>query len=337
MTQERKLLPKLDALSLPWPTDWDAVFESGPDPARSLILEIGFGFGQYLRHLSRSYPQAHIIGIEISNMCLVKAEKAVARGELPNVRAVHAYAETALAHLFTPASLDQMHINFPDPWFKSRHAPRRLMKRPTLDTMVSRLKPGSRWYLATDIYDYAEMTAELLAETPGLTSQFDTPWVNELPGRTITKYERKAREAGRDCYYFAYVRNNQAAPDVPVITEAPMPHMVLDLTTDLDAIAARFEPREVRHDEIAVNFKEVYRGDNSLLFDTFVYEPTIEQRVGILLVKERDREYYALRLSNIGSPRPTDGLHVAVRALGEWIAALNPDARVIQDKVRRLD
>jgi hypothetical protein len=44
------------------------------------------------------------------------------------------------------------------------HADRRLMQRDTLDTIVNRLQPGGLFYLATDIIEYAEMSAELLAE-----------------------------------------------------------------------------------------------------------------------------------------------------------------------------
>src|SRR5690606_2264157 len=143
---------------------------------------------------------------------LNKVERWIERESISNARVIHATAQTALAHLFTPASLDQIHINFPDPWFKSRHEHRRLMQRDTLDALVNRLKPGGLLYLATDIVEYAEMSAELLAQTPGLDNLHETPWVHQIPGRVMTKYERKAVAAGRPCHYFAYRRNQQPTP-----------------------------------------------------------------------------------------------------------------------------
>ena len=178
----------LSSLRLPWPTDWSAIFGA----QRPLIVEIGFGYGAFLLHLARQNPAASIIGLEIANQCLSAAERAIQRQKLTNVCVVQSTAETALHHLFVPGSLSQIHINFPDPWFKKRHSHRRLMQRDTLDAMVSRLQPGGLLYLATDIVEYAEMSAELLAQTPGLDNLLESAWANTMPGRVITKYEGRA-------------------------------------------------------------------------------------------------------------------------------------------------
>src|SRR5262249_37513621 len=148
------------------------------------------------------------------------------RAKHTNIRLIHAMAETALYHLFTPASIQQIHVNFPDPWFKTDHARRRLIQRDTLDAMVNRLAPSGTFYLATDILAYAEMARDLLQATPGLDNALPDSWVNDLPRRAITKYEAAARSEGRPCYYFVYRRNPTPAPDVPVIRDAEMPHVV---------------------------------------------------------------------------------------------------------------
>jgi tRNA (guanine-N7-)-methyltransferase len=330
-----QIVPKLSALALPWPVDWPEVFGT-PGERRPLILEIGFGMGHYLHHLSASHPDAHIIGLEIAGMCIVKAEKALARGELPNVRVVFGRAETALNHLFTPESLDAVHINFPDPWFKARHGRRRLMQRDTLDALVSRLKIGGMLHLATDIRDYADMSAELLAETPALVNLNATPWVTHIAGRTVTKYERRALEEGRTCHYFTYQRRADiAAPDVPVLTEKPMPHVVMHLPLTAAEVYAQFKPHEASADGLAVNYISAFHGDRSLLFEIYVHEPTIEQRTGLMLTQhDHDAQRYTLRLSAMGSPRPTEGMHLAVRHLGDWLLSLHPDAHLIHEKVK---
>src|SRR5690606_18509368 len=89
---------KLDSLTMAWPTDWTVLFGT----SRPLILEIGFGQGTFLFHLARKYPEANIIGLEISNQCLVKAENTLQREQVANVRVIHSRAETALNHLFEP-------------------------------------------------------------------------------------------------------------------------------------------------------------------------------------------------------------------------------------------
>ena len=130
-----------------------------------LIVEIGFGHGEFLLDLACSIPDANVIGLEIANRSLLRVERKIEQACLRNVRVIHSMAETALHHLFIPASIQQIHINFPDPWFKKDHSHRRLMQRDTLDAIVSRLAPAANCYLATDILAYAEMAHELLTHT----------------------------------------------------------------------------------------------------------------------------------------------------------------------------
>jgi tRNA (guanine-N7-)-methyltransferase len=324
-------LLKLSSKTLPWPTDWIELFGA----ARPLIVEIGFGYGTYLLHLARANPDANVIGLEVANKCLTAAENAIERLHLANVRVIHSTAETALYHLFEPATISQVHINFPDPWFKKRHGHRRLMRRETLDAMVNRLAPGGLFYLATDILAYAEMSAELLADTLGLDNMLDTPWASSLPGRFVTKYEAKARRAGRECYYFAYRRNHFPAHGLPVIKEMDMPHLVFTSPLTLDDMLARFERREHAEDGTHIAFLYGYRGEKSLLFEVYVKEPTIDQRVAVMLVERENPNEYTLQLGMLGHPRPTPGIHRAVRLLGEWLVSLHPEARILKNKLQK--
>jgi len=300
-----------------------------------LILEIGFGKGQFLQYLSRRFPEANIIGLEISNRCLVMAENAIERLGMSNVRVIHSTAETALHHLFEPATISQIHINFPDPWFKERHSKRRLMQRDTLDVMVNRLEPGGLFYLATDILAYAEMSAELLAATPGLDNLLPDRWAHSMPDRVVTKYEAAAAREGRDRYYFAYRRNSLPAPDVPVIKELEMPHVVFSGPLTLNEIQAAFTPWESSTGEAVLHFIDCYRGRDSLLFETYVNEPTLEQRIALILRVRRGGDF-SLMVSPLGHPRATAGVHAAVAGLMRWLMSLHPDIKLIDSKVRNL-
>lgn len=327
-----------------WATDWDSLFgRSAP-----LILEIGFGYGTFLTHLARTNPNANVVGIEIANRCLDAAERAVSRERLTNVRIIHARAETALHHLFRPQTISDVYINFPDPWFKSGHVHRRLMQRDTLDALVSRMQTGARLFLATDIADYAEMSAELLAETPQLENALSAPYIHDPNAadlnRVITKYEAKAREAGRTCYYFVYRRNSISAPDIPVIEELPMPHVVFTSPLSLDAMIESFEPRKLSiadegGEPTHINYLAAYVGQTrtqpTALFEVHISEPTIEQRIALmLLAKFGTQSTYTLQLGSLGHARPTAGVHRAVRVLSEWLIGLHPDARLIDSKLQ---
>lgn len=330
MSHHTFTLPKLNSRNLPWPVHWPDLF--GAD--RPLILEIGFGQGHMLLHLAQQHPDSNIVGLEISNRCLVRAEERIVKRSLHNVRVIHAPAETALNHLFAPDSLSEVHINFPDPWFKSRHEHRRLMQRSTVDVIINRLKPGARLYLATDIIEYAEMSAELLAETPQLDNVLDTPWTSAVPGRTPTKYEQKARREGRDCYFFIYQRNDQPGPAIPVIKEMVMPHVVLESPLSFEAIQDAFEPIEHNEPDLHINVQYVYQGKRALLFETHVKEPTIDQRVALNLLTRDTPGELTLQLSMLGHPRPTAGVHAAANLIADWLLSLHPDTRIIKRKTR---
>lgn len=327
-------MQKLNAVTLPWPTDWAAVFGR----RAPLILEIGFGRGQFLLHLARTFPDYNVIGLEISNRCLVATEGAIEREKLPNVRVVHGMAETAMRHLFEPETLAQVHVNFPDPWFKTRHGGRRLMQRDTLEAIADRMEPGGRFYLATDIVEYAEMSAALLAESPLLDNLLPTPWAPAMEGRIVTKYERLAQREGRPCHYFSYQRNQQAGPHVPARQELDsMPHMVFTNPLSLDEIQAAFQPwQETMDDGSIVHVLDSYRGRHTVLFETFIKEETIEQRVAILL-HHRHSGDFTLQVSPLGHPRATPALHQTVSMIGRWILGLHPDAVLKSAHIRDME
>jgi len=323
------MMQKLSSLRLPWPTDWTALF--GAD--RPLVLEIGFGYGQFLQHLATTKPDANIIGLEIANQCLDAAERAINRKHLNNVRVIQSMAETALHHLFVPESLSEVHINFPDPWFKKRHGHRRLMQRDTLDVIVSRMQTSAMLYLATDIIEYAEMSAELLRETSGLTNTLSSDWVNEMPGRVVTKYEGRAQRVGRTCYDLAYRRNDQAVPEVPVSKEIEMTHVVFQSPLNLDEMLARFEGVEQKQGDTIVRLLHGYRGRNVLLFEVYIHEPTIDQHISLVVSPRETEHEYTIKVGTMGYPRSTPGLQQAVALMAEWLINLSPEAKVIKHKL----
>jgi tRNA (guanine-N7-)-methyltransferase len=323
-------LPRLSAQTLPWATDWEGLFGR----AAPLILEIGFGRGAFLIHLAQTHPDCSVIGVEVANHCLEAGENAVERLGLTNVRIVHARAETALHHLFRPETLSQVHINFPDPWFKSGHRHRRLMQPDTLDALASRMQFGAPLYLATDIMEYAEMSAALLESAATFENLLPDSWTTEpLRGRIVTKYEEKARREGRTPMYFAYRRTHHPAPAIPVIEELPMAHVVFSSPLDLNALREGFAPDKFESDGAHIHLSAVYLGQNSLLFEAHISEPTIDQHIALVLLPKPGGQF-SLQVNTLGHPRMTAGVHAAVRRLGAQLVALHPEARLVDAKVQ---
>ena len=68
--------------------------------------------------------------------------------------------------MLAPASVRELWTWFPDPWHKKRHHKRRLVTVPFTRLVARVLEPGGMWRIATDWDDYAEVAAEVLAESP---------------------------------------------------------------------------------------------------------------------------------------------------------------------------
>ncbi len=325
----------LNSLTMAWATDWTELFGS----ERPLIVEIGFGNADYLIALAQANPDCHVIGFEVSTQSVYKAERKIRKNKLKNALAIYSRGETAINHLFEPQSIREIHINYPDPWFKTRHAGRRIMQADMLQAMTSRLEIGGLLYLATDIVDYAEMSHELLAEASGLTNELDAPWVNDFPERLITtKYEEKGIREGRPGNYFKYRRNDTVIPDVPVMEEWTVPHVIIKTPMTSQEIASAvekvtFHKGEYIHVAVFNGFWNI--NNDSVLFEVNIDEPTIEQHIALSLRHREDKDDYILRYATFGMPRPTEGMHFATSSLAQWLVDLHPDAEIVADRTSR--
>jgi tRNA (guanine-N7-)-methyltransferase len=185
----------------------DGVFAREGGAKRPLVLEIGFGRGEFLIELAANDPGSDFLGIEISGKRVLKLARRMALTELSNVRLLHGRAERSVADLLPEGSLSQCWINFPDPWPKKRHQRRRLVDPSFIGRLTARIARGGELHLATDHVDYAEaMDAALTAETR-LENRFAPDrFRSVVPGRKPTAYELEWRAQGRACHFFTYRR-----------------------------------------------------------------------------------------------------------------------------------
>jgi tRNA (guanine-N7-)-methyltransferase len=318
----------INSTHLPWPTDWNTLF-GRPAP---LVVEIGFGNGEFLLHTARQHPEWNLIGVEISLPSLRKAAKKAANAGLTNVRIVQGDAQLLLWALCQPQTISGLFINFPDPWPKAGHVSRRLISDDFLTLAATRLRPAAFLDIATDHPDYQEWVIEHLARTPYFENRLPDVDMYTLSdvGRVVTKYEEKARREGRTPFYFKWQRNAQLAPDLFAVPEVvEMPHVIFDAPVDLNEIAARFEPMEFERDDLLVKMLDVLVSSRepTLIVETYVKERPLSQRVG-LFIRRRNTGDYVVGLHELGFPRPTLGIQFAIHQLVKWLSALYPDLQI---------
>lgn len=183
------------------PVDWNALAPSG-----RVFAEIGFGSGEFLAYLAAAYPDALIVGVEVSQLCVSKGIRlALSRG-LENVRIMHGDARFLLRRCFAPESVERVYMNYPCPWPKQRHAQRRVTVPAFTELLKRALAPGGYFELTTDVGWYALDAAENIAKD----AVFAVEPIAENPARPFsTKYERKWKAMGKDIWT---LRANKTAP-----------------------------------------------------------------------------------------------------------------------------
>jgi tRNA (guanine-N7-)-methyltransferase len=170
-----------------------------------IVLEIGFGRGEFLIELARAAPGVAHVGVELSAKRVHKQARRLAKDALRNIRLVHGRGEDALAELFASGSLAAVWINFSDPWPKKRHHRRRLVQPALVAAIADRLVAGGTLHVATDDVPYAEHIDAVLSAEPRLANAFAPErWRAEVPGRTPTAYELAWRAEGRPLHFWQY-------------------------------------------------------------------------------------------------------------------------------------
>jgi len=203
--QEERLARWLPKIGLPRDV---TLARSGLDLSRPVVMEIGFGNGDFLAHLARTHPEWNLVGVEIYLPGVAKAVSRLEAAEaMERVRISQLPAQFVLQEQIGEGQLHGVYINHPDPWPKARHHKRRLIQKDFARLLVSRLEPGGFIRLATDIDDLAEWMREILDATPGLKNVAGRHgYVPREPDRPMTKFEQRGTKSGRESKFLHYVR-----------------------------------------------------------------------------------------------------------------------------------
>lgn len=319
-----------------WPLDWDAEFGR----SSQLALEIGFGNGAFLLELARRHPQRNHVGVELSWGSVQRVVRRLQLEGLDNVRVLEGDAAWLLAQLFTPESLDEVIVNFSDPWPKTRHHGRRLIRPAVVRLLGQRLKRGGTLTVVTDHAGYAAWIGRTLAGQAVLVPALETPVVHQLPGRAPTKYEQKALDQGRVIHYFVWRKGRPALEVVarPSEVSSEVPNVQLNGKLDVAAALRGLKPQIWREThpqgQATVKLHETYLaadGDQGMV--TFlVQEDGFSQQFGVLVCPQAG-ERVLVKLGALGYPRPTWGAQRAVRRLVELLLVRQPGLRVASSTV----
>lgn len=168
-----------------------------------VLLEIGFGNGEALLHFAALHRDWLCLGVEVHTPgvgALVRGAVAAGHG---HVRALEGDAVEVLDALPPGRYFDRIHLFFPDPWHKKRHAKRRIVQAPFAARLAGVLRPGGHLRFATDWEPYAEHARGVLDAEPDLRNRHDG-WAPRCPERPLTRFESRGERLGHGVHDLEY-------------------------------------------------------------------------------------------------------------------------------------
>jgi tRNA (guanine-N7-)-methyltransferase len=163
--------------------------------ARPFEVEVGCGQGGFLIGRAAQLPMHNFLGVEIDRARQHYVATRLARRGYTNVLVALGDARILLETLLRPGCVSQLHIYYPDPWWKRRHHKRRLFQPAFVRACARVLAPGGKLHLASDVPDYFALMTRLVRDLTPLTEVPEE--VSALmAGIGPTNYERKGLARG---------------------------------------------------------------------------------------------------------------------------------------------
>nr|WP_294840719.1 tRNA (guanosine(46)-N7)-methyltransferase TrmB [uncultured Methylotenera sp.] len=169
------------------------------------ILEIGFGMGETTAKIAQVLPDCDFLAAEVHTPGVGALLKLIQENELNNIRVIQHDVVEVLHNMVADASLDGVHIFFPDPWHKKRHHKRRLIQAEFVQLLCTKLKVGGYLHVATDWQEYAEWVLEVLSAEPQLENTAQD-YAVKPSYRPLTKFENRGLKLGHGVWDMVFTR-----------------------------------------------------------------------------------------------------------------------------------
>lgn len=201
-------------------------------PVPPTVLDVGCGFGGLTMRLAELLPRETVLGLEIRakvaeyvRLRIVAARRNSEQGTHRNAAVLRTNSMKFLPNHFRRASVSKIFLCFPDPHFKRKNHPRRIVSVRLLSEYAYALRDGGRLYCITDVGELHQWHVRHLEAHPlfrrvvvagnadgggGATddriqsAERDDPCIAAM--KTATEEGQKVERNGGDKHYAVYER-----------------------------------------------------------------------------------------------------------------------------------
>ncbi|MEH1971288.1 tRNA (guanosine(46)-N7)-methyltransferase TrmB [Nostoc sp.] len=188
------------------PLDWEKIYAK---PNQPLHLDIGCAKGQFLLNMAKIESSWNFLGLEIREPLVVEANKLRSELGFTNLHYLFCNVNNSLHSLLSSLplrSLQRVTIQFPDPWFKTRHAKRRVVQPELVADLANYLAVGGFVFLQSDMEFVAVEMRDRFAENPAFQKIGVGEWLVENPLPVPTEREIGTQKKGEPVYRALFKR-----------------------------------------------------------------------------------------------------------------------------------
>ena len=182
------------------PTAWKGRWKERFGNDHPLHIEIGMGKGRFITEMAKTHPEINYIGIEMQISVVSIALDKLIEQDIPNVQLLHVDG-SALTNYFADHEVDQIYLNFSDPWPKKKHEKRRLTSKAFLTVDEQILRPNGEIHFKTDNQGLFEYSLASFSQYGMVLKQV---WLDlhqsDYEGNIMTEYEEKFSSRGQRIY-----------------------------------------------------------------------------------------------------------------------------------------
>ncbi|MBD2202135.1 tRNA (guanosine(46)-N7)-methyltransferase TrmB [Calothrix sp. FACHB-1219] len=186
--------------------DWEKVYAQ---PHQPLHLDIGCARGRFLLNMAKIEPNWNFLGLEIREPLVTEANQLCSDLGFTNLHYLFCNVNKSLETLLSslPAgTLQRVTIQFPDPWFKTRHAKRRIVQPDLVSELANYLAVGGVVFLQSDIESLAIEMRNNFCQHPAFQKLSSQDWMAENPLPVATEREIATQNKGEPIYRTLFIK-----------------------------------------------------------------------------------------------------------------------------------
>lgn len=171
-----------------------------------VTVEFCSGNGDWIIEKALHHPDQNFIAVE---MLFERVQKIYSKREnkgVKNLLIVCGEGMKFSRYYMSNSSVNQVFVNFPDPWPKARHAKHRIIKKEFLSEISRVLINGGAFTIATDDDDYCNEITTVFSSEKDWVSEYAYPYYRtDIADYGFSFFDALWREKGKTIKYMKFL------------------------------------------------------------------------------------------------------------------------------------